>query len=293
MQDQDKKRTKLVDAGEAYDKNGHWFRLIPARGQTGWLWVERWASDHRYRLVAAKSNMRVYRKEVGAGGVWHYVEIRLRESRLRVASWLEADTLARALRFFRIAPAMVLDTSGFWGIRAKRNACRLMNDLLARFDRQPILGSTRFHLADWDPTTWLLVLSCSLLISSVLAVTLKAAEFQLGLIDDNVLALVKPGGLLGLVSWVAILFYEKVVVRRWETLFPKILGIVAVISVVAATGWQLIGPTQMDFLHGRVRYHCVELRSSAEACKGALDSLPEGLRQRLVRQLQPKSSKVH
>lgn len=292
MQDQEKKRTKVVDSGETYDKNGHWFRQVPARGQTGWLYVERWSSDNRFRLVAAKSNMRVYRKEVGTGGVWVYVEIRLRESRLRVASWLEADTLARSLRFFRIAPAMVLEPTGFWGIRAKRSACRLLNDLLARFDQAPIDGSTRFHLADWDPTTWLLVFFSGALAMTSLSASFATSEFRWGLIDDNLLAILKPAGILVLLAWVVIVLYEKTVVRRWETVFPRLMGMAAVLLIVGTTGWRLIGPTQMDFLHGRVRYHCVEMRSSTEACRAAIDALPEGLRGRLVRHLQPRSSKV-
>lgn len=292
MHDGERKRTKLGDTGEAYDKNGHWFRQVPARGQTGWLSVEHWASENRFRLVAAKSHMRVYRKEVGLGGIWLYTEIKLREGRMRVAAWLEADTLARTLRLFMIGPAMVLEPKGFWGIRAKRTACRMLNELLARFGDAPIVGSRRFHLADWDPTTWLLICFSASQGLIALSATLPTSELRWGLVDDNLLALLKPTGVLMLVAWMLILFYEKVVVRRWETMFPKLVGMLVVFVCVGATGWSLVGPTQMDFVHSRVRYHCVEMRSSAEACQSAINALPEGLRGRLVRTLQPRDSRI-
>jgi hypothetical protein len=293
MQDQDKKRTKVVEYSEAYDKNGHWFRLVPARGQTGWLYVEKWANDHRYRLVAAKANMRVYRKEVGLGGIWHYTEIRLREGRLRVASWIEADTLARVLRLYRLPPAMVVEPFGFWGIRAKRSACRLLNDLLARFGDDPIEGSSKFHPADWDPTTWLLACFAALASAFSLSLSATTSEFRFALIDDILLVLLKPAAILAIVSWVSLILYEKVVVRRWETVFPRLVGMTVTLFALGLTSWQTIPDTRMDFVHSRVRYHCVESKNPTDACKQAVEALPENLRLRLVHHLQQKTSKLH
>jgi hypothetical protein len=82
--------------------------------------------------------------------------------------------------------------------------------------------------------------------------------------------------------------YEKVVVRRWETVFPRLVGMTVTLFALGLTSWQTIPDTRMDFVHSRVRYHCVETKNPTDACKQAVEGLPENLRLRLVR---PSSTK--
>ncbi len=139
---------------EETDRDGRWFRSFSLRAEP-WVFVEHWACENNFRMIAVKGSRRLYVKNQEARWLRQYVEVKAapNNARLEIKAWMLAGWGAKLASFYRIPTPLNLLEQGWIGMRTRRGFTTELNALLIRFRQSVITGSTGFHWNDMRPET--------------------------------------------------------------------------------------------------------------------------------------------
>ncbi len=137
---------------EEFDNYDHWTRDCRVRSEA-WFAIESWARETGFHMVAYKSKKRLYQKGMAPDSFVTFLEVRHEEGRVVLKSWIEVSSKMRWLSLFHLPKELKIEPTGFWGVRIRRRACRVINDLLVRLKQPEIAHSQYFHWGDLELTT--------------------------------------------------------------------------------------------------------------------------------------------
>ena len=137
---------------EEFDNYDHWTRDCRVRSEA-WFAIESWARETGFHMVAYKSKKRLYQKGMAPDSFVTFLEVRHEEGRVVLKSWIEVSSKMRWLTLFHLPKELKIEPTGFWGVRIRRRACRVINDLLVRLKQPEIAHSQYFHWGDLELTT--------------------------------------------------------------------------------------------------------------------------------------------
>lgn len=278
-----KRKIARAPVEEMCNRDGHWAREFSSRLEA-WPIVEPWVSDRDFHMIAAKGRRRLYLKEQGPF-FRTLVDIKQYESQVTVSAWIEVKFWARALSLFLIPSEMFIDPGGVLGVRARRAACRDLNDLLDRFRQAPILGSEGFHFLDMDATTLVLLAVLVLPFIGFLAASFAKFEVVPGLSNALLLSIGKHLGMLAGGAFAVLFAHHSFAVKRFRENIAVRAGsaAIAMISFSLLT-IALLTRTTAEINEQRFVHHCV-LHFKEGSCRSAIDTLPANTREAIASKL--------
>ncbi|MBI4402676.1 MAG: hypothetical protein HY537_00865 [Deltaproteobacteria bacterium] len=277
-------KRKIRKISEDQTRDGRWLRDFTSRTESSWTIIEHWASERDFHLIDSRGKRRLYQQGNRGWAFLILADIRCEERHVSVVAWLQVGFLMRLLTVFSLPKQMGLHPNGFWGVRARRRACREMNALLVRFNQSEIYGSDRFHLADLDSTTFGIALGSLVIIAVCSSIAISRFEWRGGLLFTLTQSLGRSLGiaLSAMAGWLAL--HHFFFVRRLGLLAAKIVSLIAGIGLLGFLSIFLFTRTSTELLEVRVTYHCVH-HYEQMACKYALEQMPPKTRKQTFEKL--------
>jgi hypothetical protein len=197
----------------------------------------------------------------------------------------------RLLSLFILPGEMGLEPNGWIGVRKRRETCRELNSLLARFKQTPIVGSGGLHFMDLDPSTIVFGMLC--FFSLFLSLYVTTLKLQILPEIANVLLWKMGSHLAGLMLGAIglILVHDLILIRRCS--LPVYKWISASIGILAFSVLTIVVTmkTGREMQFEKMAYHCwYQFRESS--CREQLAKLSPEQRFHLYQHLQRLESEI-
>jgi hypothetical protein len=277
-------RRKKFFREEYYSREGRWEREFTVRGES-WPIIEHWASERNFTLVAIKGKRRLYQRGEKYPFFVSLLDIRHENRHVFVSSWIAVGWVARLLSIFLYPPELHLKSGGLAGIIRRRHACHEMNQLLLRLRQPPILGTSRFHVADLDLSTLLLMAAFAIPLSYFVTDSGVRMEMAPGLSRNLLESASRPAGILAAVALLLVMFHHWLFVRKLPQIWTRwaSLGVLSLGFGIASL--LTLSYARTEITEDKVLYHCVQ-RYNHNHCEKLLDGMRPTDRDRMLSHLQ-------
>jgi hypothetical protein len=283
MERSTKRRNSLRE--EYYNRrDGRWEREFGVRGES-WPIIEHWASERDFTLVAIKGKRRLYQKGERYPFFVTLLDISHEERRVYISSWISVGWAARLLSLLFYRKELHLKSGGFVGIVRRRRACHAMNQLLLRLKQPPIQGTSRFHWADLDFSTLLLMAAFAVPLSYFVTDSGISMEMQPGLSRNLLESASKPAGILATVALLLVITHHWIFVRKISQIWMRWASFSVLSLCFGIASLLTLSYARSEMTEDKVLYHCVQ-RFNSHHCEKLLDAIKPAERDRMLNKLQ-------